>query len=644
LSVAVLQRNRHNPLLMPSNARSWEAMAAFNPCVVRDAGKYHVVYRAQSLASTLNGQPFSLSTIGYARSDDGVRFCGRRQIIKPEFPWEQFGCEDPRITKLGDKFYIFYTCLSVHPFEASGIRVGVAITRDFEHFEKQPVTPFNAKAMALFPERIGGKLAAILTVHTDMPPAKVAIALFDQEDQLWSSEFWEGWYRELDSHVVGLLRSAADQVEVGAPPLKTASGWLLVHCYVRDYFHSQRSFGIEAAMLELEHPQRVRSRTSALLLVPEREYELKGDVDNVVFPSGALIEDNDLVVYYGAADTTCCEARGKLDEVLAAMNPSQQECFIPSALIRQGFDRWSGNPILSPRAEFAWEAKAVFNPAALLLEGKVHLVYRAMSKENTSCFGYACSEDGIHFDERLPHPIYEPRAPFENKLRPGNSGCEDPRLTLLDDTVYLFYTAFDGYTPRVAFSALPLQDFLKRRWSWCAPRVITPPGVDDKDGGLMPAKIGGNYIVFHRARDCIEVHAVPSLELGDGEWLDDDTAVIKPRKHYWDNRKFGIAAPPLETPHGWLLFFHRVTISGSVYKVEAMLLDREHPSRVIAETAATLLEPETTEERFGQTPNVVFPCGAVIHDEHVMLYYGGADSVICLARMTLEAIYKRLGI
>ena len=603
-----------------------------------------MVYRAQAQPTQLNGQPFSISSIGYAVSDDGIRFSERRQILRPEFPWERFGCEDPRITKIGDTFYIFYTCLSVFPFESCGIRVAMATTQDFKHFEKHPVTPFNAKAMALFPERINGKLAAILTVHTDMPPAKVAIALFDRDDQLWSAEFWDGWYRDLESHVVALLRSAADHVEVGAPPVATASGWLLIHCYIRDYFHSSRVFGIEATLLDRDDPRRVCSRTSALLLTPERDYELQGAVPNVVFPSGALVEGDDLIVYYGAADSTCCAARASLNAVLAALNPPAYEGFVPSALAPQGFERFSGNPILCPRPEFAWEAKAVFNPAAVSLDGKVRLVYRAMSHENTSCLGYACSEDGVHFTQRLPHPIYEPRESFEHKLRPGNSGCEDPRLTILDDVVYLFYTAFDGFTPRVAFSSLPLKDFLQHRWSWRRPNVITAPGIDDKDGGLLPARIGGNYFVFHRSDNCIRVDAVPTLEFGDGGWLGLHSAVIAPRKHYWDNRKFGIAAPPLETPRGWLLFFHRVTQTGSIYKVEALMLDRNDPSRVIAESGATLLEPETNEERFGQTPNVVFPCGAVIRNGNVLLYYGGADSVICVARMTLERVFRRLGL
>lgn len=640
----MLQRELQNPLLAADAHAAWEAAAAFNPCVVHDGRRYHMVYRAQARPTTLNGRPFSLSTIGYASSEDGIGFSGRRQIIQPEFPWERFGCEDPRITLLGDTFYIFYTCLSAFPFEASAIRVALATTRDFRHFEKHLVTPFNAKAMALFPERIGGKLAAILTVHTDMPPAKVAIALMDRDEQLWSMAYWDAWYRDLESHVVSLLRSAADQVEVGAPPLATASGWLLIHCYIRDYFHSSRSFGIEAALLDRDDPQRLCSRTCALLMTPERDYELRGDVDNVVFPSGALLDGEDLVVYYGAADTTCCAARARLDTVLAALNRPAYEGFVPSALVQQSFERYSGNPILGPRPEFPWEAKAVFNPAALLLDGKVHLVYRAMSHEDTSCLGYACSEDGVHFTQRLPHPIYEPREPFERKLRPGNSGCEDPRLTLLDGIVYLFYTAFDGYTPRVAFSSLPLEEFRRHHWNWSRPTVITAPGIDDKDGGLLPARIEGNYFVFHRAGDCIRVDELPTLQIGDGRWLGRESAVIAPRKHYWDNRKFGIAAPPLETPHGWLLFFHRVTQTGSIYKVEALLLDRSEPSRVIAETGATLLEPETSEERFGQTPNVVFPCGAVIRDGFVLLYYGGADSVICLARMALERVYRRLGL
>jgi len=84
-----------------------------------------------------------------------------------------FGCEDPRVVRLDDKYYIFYTALATYPFSAEGIKVGLAITKDFEMIEaKHPVTTFNSKAMTIFPERINGKIAALLTANTDLPPSK----------------------------------------------------------------------------------------------------------------------------------------------------------------------------------------------------------------------------------------------------------------------------------------------------------------------------------------------------------------------------------------------------------------------------------------------------------------------------------------
>lgn len=638
----MLQRNPHNPLLIASCERDWESLAVFNPSVLKEGARYRMLYRAQGAVADHCGHAYSQSSIGMATGEDLSRLGERCQIIRPDQPWDRFGCEDPRVTRLGDKYYVFYTCLSTYPFEARGIRVGVAVTRDFRTFEKHPVTPFNAKAMALFPQRIDGRMVAVLTVHTDLPPAKIAIASFDHEEQMWSDEYWRDWYRHLDAHVLPLLRHHRDLVEVGAAPVRTAKGWLLLHSYIRNYYSEEREFGIEAALLDLNNPHRVRGRSSAPLLKPEKDYELHGSVRNVVFPSGALIEDQRLSVFYGAADSCCCSADLDVDRLLAEIEPVPTSSFIPSTFNRHGFARYADNPIISPRPEFAWEAMATFNPAAIDLDGRVHLLYRAMGLDGTSTLGYAQSRDGIHIDERLPYPVYTPRAPFEQKLRPGNSGCEDPRLSLLDGTVYLFYTAFDGSTPRVAYSALSLEDFLARRWRWREPMVITPPGVDDKDACLLPKMLDGKYVIFHRFGDYIRVSSFPSLNFGEDCWVDERASMIKPRKEYWDNRKFGIAAPPIEIGPGWLLFFHRVTKPDSVYKVEAMLLDARDPSQVRAETAATLLEPEAPEERFGQVANVVFPCGAILRNGDVYLYYGAADQVVCVARMSLDSLLKRM--
>lgn len=639
-----LQRDANNPLLQPDPDVAWESLAAFNPCVIKDGPGYRMLYRAEG-PSPIPGVPgFVRSTVGHATSVDGMRFAGRRQLLLPERDWEKFGCEDPRLCRVDDHYCIFYTALSTYPFDASGIRVGVAVTRDFDRFEKHLVTPFNAKAMALFPRRIDGRLAAILTVHTDKPPAKVAIAWLDQEEQLWSEAYWQEWYRQLDRHVIPLLRSPEDHVETGAPPIPTEDGWLHVHCYIRNYRQRWPTFGIEALLLDAKDPQRVLLRTQEPLLTPQRDYEVDGRVKNVIFPSGALIDGEDLVVYYGAADTCCCSARTPIARLLDEMRGDGAREFAPSRHVRQGFERFEGNPILTPRAEFEWEAKATFNPAAIRLGGRTHLLYRAMSVDGTSTLGYASSEDGVRFDDRPACPVYRPRALFEQKRLTGNSGCEDPRLSIVEDRIYLFYTAFDGRTPRVAYSAISVEEFLRREWNWQPPSVITPPDIDDKDGCLLPKRIGGKYVVFHRAGEDIRINTFDDLDFGAGDWVDETSKRIKPRKEYWDNRKFGVAAPPIETPHGWLLFFHRVTKPIPVYKVEAMLLDIDDPSRVIAETGATLLEPETPEECGGQTPNVVFPCGAVMVEEYVYLYYGAGDSVCCVARMSLRAIFKRLGL
>ncbi len=318
--------------------------------------------------------------------------------------------------------------------------------------------------------------------------------------------------------------------------------------------------------------------------------------------------------------------------------------FNESKWIRQGFKRYAQNPIISPRPEFSWEAKATFNPAVIYENGKFHIVYRAMSCDDTSVFGYASSKDGVHIDERLPIPIYEPSAIFEKKLRPGNSGCEDPRITKIGDMFYMFYTSFDGYTPRIAFTSIKTDDFLNKYWNWASPKVITPPNHPDKDGCLLNKKINGKYVIFHRAYDCICINMEDDLNFDENKWLVHRTSLIKPRKPYWDNFKFGIAAPPIETQFGWLMFYHRATIPGSIYKVEAALLDLENPTNVISQTDATLLEPEMDYEETGLVSNVVFPCGAVLFNDSIYLYYGGADKIVAVATMELKGILKRLGI
>jgi len=635
-----LQRAEENPIISPSS-NDWEKKAAFNGCVVEDKGKFYMVYRAVSEPqSYYRGANMEVSSIGLSESLDGVHFENRVQFIKPQNDWEIFGCEDPRITKIDDKFYIFYTALSTYPFSPLGIKIGLALTSDLKTISaKYPVTPFNAKAMALFPDRINGKLAAILTINTDMPPAKIAVSFFDKEEDIWSKDFWLEWYSSHDSQVVPLLRSFHDQVEVGAPPIKTERGWLLIYSYIRNYYSNQRIFGIEAVLLDLNEPTKIIARTEDPILFPDRDYELYGMVPNVVFPSGAIVKDGKLYVYYGAADTTCCLATCILNELLDDLSFSSQKTKIESNSGR--FVRFEGNPIISPIPEHPWEAKSTFNPAAIYEEGKIHLLYRAMSQDNTSVLGYAATGDGFKIEERLNHPIYVPRESFERKMvSGGNSGCEDPRITKIDETIYMCYTAYNGKDPpRVALTSISLHDFLMKQWNWEKAKLISPPNIDDKDACLLSRKIEGKYVFFHRIGNNIWIDFQESLDFLNGKFLDGEI-LFGVRPDSWDNEKIGIAAPPIETEKGWLLIYHGITNPGLIYKVGAALLDLNNPRKVLKRFKDPLLSPEMTYEKEGEVRNVVFPCGAVVKDEKVFIYYGGGDRVVGVATMPLEKLLE----
>jgi predicted GH43/DUF377 family glycosyl hydrolase len=313
------QRFDGNPILSPSE-NEWEAIASFNGCPILADDRYVMLYRAQAPTRLVFGAPVSLSTIGKTVSSDGLSFKKRVQLITPECDWERFGCEDPRVTKIDDRFFIFYTAISSHPAGASGIKVALAVSKDLNKIdERHLVTPFNAKAMALFPRKINGQLTAVLTVHTDLPPVKIAVVSFPHEREMWNPLFWHQWYQSLDAHVIPIRRSVSDHIEVGAPPILTSKGWLLIYCHIQNYTKGEKVFRIDGLLLDPKNPQKVLGQTQVPYLVPKEKYELYGDVPNVIFPSGALIKKDVAYIYYGAADTHCCVATIPLDAALAQL-------------------------------------------------------------------------------------------------------------------------------------------------------------------------------------------------------------------------------------------------------------------------------------------------------------------------------------
>jgi predicted GH43/DUF377 family glycosyl hydrolase len=333
-------------------------------------------------------------------------------------------------------------------------------------------------------------------------------------------------------------------------------------------------------------------------------------------------------------------------------------------------DRFEGNPILEPRPEHWWESKAVFNPSAIYEGGRVHIIYRAIGDSDISVFGYASSVDGFHIDERLPEPIYVPREPFEGSgllssmpgyhQRPyvptqdesyesyvsggGWGGCEDPRLTRIEDRVFMTYVGFDGYNPpRVALTSIHIDDFLNKNWQWKKPVLISLPGVIDKNACILSEKINSKYVIFHRVFPDILVDFVDDLDFdGTTKWLKGQFK-IQPRASYWDSRKIGAGAPPIKTEDGWLLIYHGVDErDAGRYKIGAMLLDLKNPSKVLSRTEKPILEPQAWYENEGWKSGVIYPCGAVVVKDRLLVYYGGADKVVCVASTKLDELLDQL--
>lgn len=629
----VIKRSSHNPLIAPINDKHWEARGTFNPTPIKKGNITHLLYRALGRPDALM-TPAGISTIGKALSLDGEHYQNRRQFIIPEEPWEKYGCEDPRATYFEGKYYIFYTALGGQPFGPGNIKVAVAISSDLETIdEKHLVTPFNAKAMTLFPERINGKITVILTAHTDEPPARIAVAQCDKIEELWDFSFWEKWHMEIGENTLNPLRFDHDHVEVGATPIRTHDGWLLFYSYIQNYFGGgDRVFGIEALLLDLKDPRVIVGRTKGPIMVPQELYEVYGIIPNIVFPSGATLDKNGRVdIYYGAADTVCAKASLNLPDLLSAMIPARRVELVVRA---------KENPILSPNVQHPWEKNATFNAAAIDLGGLIHILYRAMGDDNTSMLGYAASKNGIKITERLATPAYVPREDFEMKKGSpsGNSGCEDPRITKIGDTIYMTYTAFDGVHPtRVALTSISSKDFLNNNWDkWSKAVLTTPEGVNDKDTCLLPEKIGGQYMLLHRIDPQICADFLDSLNFKESR-LTRCIEIMGPRPGMWDSTKIGIAGPPIKTSKGWLLIYHGVSKT-STYRLGAVLLDLKNPSIVLSRSVDTIFEPLQEYERVGIVRNAVFSCGSVLRGDTIFIYYGGADTVLGVARMSLKKL------
>jgi predicted GH43/DUF377 family glycosyl hydrolase len=326
--------------------------------------------------------------------------------------------------------------------------------------------------------------------------------------------------------------------------------------------------------------------------------------------------------------------------------------------------------ILEP-TELPFESQGVMNPACIEVNGVVHMFYRAVKPGNYSSIGYCQIKDG-KVVERLDHPVLSPEHEYEQH------GMEDPRIICLEGLYYLFYTAYDGKNARGAYATSPdLIHFTKqgiispeilyrealtlieqsshspRLYFEYARQVMEYNGLDvfvwDKDVSMFPKKINGQFWMIHRIMPSIQIATFTNFsDLSPAYWYNyfksfNHSSLITP-EHPFENRYIGGGCPPLETKDGWLFIYHAVeqTDTEIKYSAGAVLLDLENPRNIIGRLPYPLFSPEEPWETTGNVSNVVFPTGAIIHDDTLDIYYGAADTRIGLKSMSLSALLSEL--
>jgi beta-1,2-mannobiose phosphorylase / 1,2-beta-oligomannan phosphorylase len=318
---------RKEGIILSKTDLEFENEGVLNPAAIQENDTVHIFYRSV--------QKGNFSTIGYCRLDGPLTVAERchEPIMVPEFEYEKHGVEDPRIVRIEDQYYLSYTA-----YDGTNARGALAISKDLVHFKKQglivpPITFtrfislaesagginekyyhdnkfYNPHAdpekkvmlwdknVVFFPRRIKGNLVFL---HRIRPGIQI-VSVKSIKDL--TREFWENYFLKLHDHIVldPVFAHESGYIGSGCPPIETENGWLLIYHGVE---HTDRGYVYSAcaSLLDLDNPVKVIARLPYALFSPQYEWELKGEVNNVVFPTGTALFGNTLFIYYGAADT-----------------------------------------------------------------------------------------------------------------------------------------------------------------------------------------------------------------------------------------------------------------------------------------------------------------------------------------------------
>jgi predicted GH43/DUF377 family glycosyl hydrolase len=331
-------------IVLGKTLNSFECDGVLNPAVIKVNDKIHMFYRA--LAKD------NYSTIGYCVLSSPMVVESRNEmpLLVPQADYEYQGLEDPRIVQIEGLYYMSYTAYNginalgalatstdLVNWKKCGIIVPQITYDEFKHFTesngviREKYKRFNAhlsshekhdrttfmwdKNLVFFPRKIDGKINFL---HRIKPDVQIVVSINSLDDL--NVEFWQNYFLKFDDYIVLTPRfqHEVSYIGCGCPPIETDAGWLLIYHGVHDTV-SGYVYTACAALLDLNTPQKEIARLPYPLFFPEKEWELKGEVNNVCFPTGAILEGDTLYIYYGAADERIAVASLKLSELLAEL-------------------------------------------------------------------------------------------------------------------------------------------------------------------------------------------------------------------------------------------------------------------------------------------------------------------------------------
>jgi len=294
--------------------------------------------------------------------------------------------------------------------------------------------------------------------------------------------------------------------------------------------------------------------------------------------------------------------------------------------------RYEGNPILT-KHDIPYPVETVHNAGATKFQGCYILLFRSHLHNGRSIIGIARSDDGYNFHAD-PTPFMVPAVEGAFS-RFEEYGVEDPRICCIDGAYYITYSAYSRFGVRIGLAKT--HDFKT------VERVSLISEPDMRNVVIFPETFDGRYARLDRPHSEISPWSIWLSWSSDLVHWGDSEPVINPVTYHWDQMKIGPGATPIRTSAGWLNIYHGVfpTMDGAVYRLGVALHDIANPAVVLGVADDWIVSPADPWELTGYVHNVVFSCGAIAEDDGTLkIYWGGADTVMCVGTANIEDLVQ----